>query len=351
MRLSHSAKELVAKAYLSAVYFDIRRSERIHSITVRTREADLAIKLFITDLDNTLYDWVGYYIPSFLAMVGVLSKITGVSPEQLKAAFKRVHEMHRCTEYAFAIEELDVLADIDRGLSVADRIQKYFPAIEAFRQKRRELLHLYDTVPETLEALKNRGIRIAALTDATTYYASRRLRQLNIEDYFDLMCASDDHGVPADVPPSTVRSLTESEYHPRIGLILPSGNLRKPNPDLVGKVLNATRTEPHEALLLGDSLFMDVRMAQQARVWDAFAAYGAEQDESQYHELVKITYWRAADIAEYERLRHGAVQPSFTVRTFSEVLNVIESIDTSSPRVAADNGSRVIVTNTSDLNP
>ena len=42
------------------------------------------IKLVVTDLDNTLYDWVGYYVPALDAMIAEME--TGkrdFSPENL----------------------------------------------------------------------------------------------------------------------------------------------------------------------------------------------------------------------------------------------------------------------------
>ena len=40
-------------------------------------------RLLITDLDDTLYDWLGFFIPSFYAMVDEVVKITGISKEIL----------------------------------------------------------------------------------------------------------------------------------------------------------------------------------------------------------------------------------------------------------------------------
>ena len=40
-------------------------------------------KVLITDLDDTLYDWLGFFIPSFYAMVDELVSITGIDKEIL----------------------------------------------------------------------------------------------------------------------------------------------------------------------------------------------------------------------------------------------------------------------------
>src|SRR5689334_11251035 len=106
------------------------------------------IKLVVVDLDNTLYDWVGYYVPSFEALVGELEGEHEIDREALLDAFRAVHQRRGTSEYAFVLTELDVLHDVEaRAATGSDP----HPAIAAFRHKSRETLHLYDGVAETLE--------------------------------------------------------------------------------------------------------------------------------------------------------------------------------------------------------
>jgi phosphoglycolate phosphatase len=46
-------------------------------------------KLLITDLDNTLYDWVSFYAQSFTAMLDELVVILGVPANVLIDEFSR----------------------------------------------------------------------------------------------------------------------------------------------------------------------------------------------------------------------------------------------------------------------
>ena len=69
--------------------------------------------VLLTDLDNTLYDWTGYFVPSFRAMVVCLSKQTGESVDTLMADFASVFRRHGSVEYSFAIEELETLARLN----------------------------------------------------------------------------------------------------------------------------------------------------------------------------------------------------------------------------------------------
>ena len=43
----------------------------------------MTLRAVITDLDNTLYDWVAYFIPAFRAMIKALVELTGVPETRL----------------------------------------------------------------------------------------------------------------------------------------------------------------------------------------------------------------------------------------------------------------------------
>ncbi len=151
-------------------------------------------RVLITDLDNTLYDWAGYFIPSFRAMLDELRSLSGVPEAELIASFKRVHQAHGTSEYAFAIEELDVL-DGPPG----DRLQKYHSALDAFREVKRATLAPYPGVLETLEKMRASGWTVFAHTDSMLPYASARVIDLGIAPLLDGIVATRDHGVPESI--------------------------------------------------------------------------------------------------------------------------------------------------------
>jgi hypothetical protein len=63
--------------------------------------------LLICDLDNTLYDWVGYFVPSFYAMVDTAVQITGCERETLLDDFRREHRARGDSEQPFALLETE----------------------------------------------------------------------------------------------------------------------------------------------------------------------------------------------------------------------------------------------------
>ncbi|MDQ2643160.1 MAG: HAD family hydrolase [Myxococcota bacterium] len=262
----------------------------------------MGIKLLITDLDNTLYDWVGFYVPSFLAMVEEIHRISGLPTETLKKAFKRVHEKHGTTEYAFAIEELDVLVALDEGLSVGEKLAKYDSAIHAFRSMRRKLLRPYPGVKEGLDRLVRSGIRVVAHTDSLSGYVSRRLRQLELDSFFAAICAPKDHGVPFGLDAAMLQKADPASTLARCQVLDFPDSFRKPDPRTLDPVFQTFGVSPAETAYLGDSKTRDVWLARQAGVLDIWASYGTAAP-SLYGELVQITYWTKEDLKQDEMLR------------------------------------------------
>lgn len=282
----------------------------------------LPVRLLITDVDNTLYDWLGFYIPSFLAMVEEVHRITGIEIPALKQSFRRLHQARGTSEYAFALQELDVLAEIDARLSVEDRLKKYDPAIHAFRSVRKRTLRLYPGVRETLARLKAAGIVVVAHSDSMMSYVSRRLRQLEVDGLLAAICAPRDHGVPATTLPAVVRREAEDKVAARTLLLESPPGIRKPNPETIAPVFAALDVSRQQVLYVGDSLSRDVLLARRANLRDAWAEYGTRHDTRLVEELLQITYWTEQEIAEEARLRAEISEraPSSVIASFEETL-------------------------------
>lgn len=287
------------------------------------------IKLVICDLDNTLYDWVGYFVPAFDAMVGELVDATGISEEKLLDSFRRVHQRRGTSEYALAVAELDVLAEVDASLNVRERLNKHSAALAAFRERRRRGLHLYPDVRRTVEALRNADKAIVAHTDAMGIYARTRLRQLGIEDLFDGVWALSDHELPGELHHDEVRRLLDVEPESSRQLlgrdVSPAES--KPNPAVVHEILRSFGAAPDEALYIGDNLTKDVLVAQCAGVVDVYAAYGRAHERAQYQRLVDITHWTESDVRRERELRQPDVRPTYVVERFSDILYIVADLD------------------------
>ena len=287
------------------------------------------IRLVICDLDNTLYDWVGYFVPAFDAMVAELVGATGTSEEKLLESFRRVHQRRGTSEYALAVAELDVLAEVDASLDLRERLEKHSAALAAFREHRRRGLHLYPDVRRTLETLRHADKAVVAHTDAMGIYARTRLRQLGIEYLFDGLWALSDHELPGELHHDEVRRLLEVESDTLRELCGRdvSAAESKPNPAVVHEILHSFGVAPNEALYVGDSLTKDVLVAQRAGVADVYAAYGRAHERAQYQRLVDITHWTEADVRRERELRQPDVQPTYVVERFSDILHIVAELD------------------------
>jgi FMN phosphatase YigB (HAD superfamily) len=279
--------------------------------------------LLIADLDNTIYDWEAFFIPAFQAMIREVERISGVGRDVLEPSFRRVYQRHRTSEYAFVLQELDALRAVDRDLSPAEVFAKYDLAIHAFRSVRKRKLVLYPGVRTTLTALKSAGVRIVAHSDSPMGYVSRRLRQLDVDELFDAVCAPRDHGVPAEIA-TLVRQSPDSSVAARTRLIEYDPAVRKPNPATLGPLFAEFPYPRDRIAYVGDNLSRDVLLARRARVTAIWARYGAQHDAELRQQLYRITYWTDADVAAEQRLRaeSDGEPPDFVIDSFAEVLTI-----------------------------
>ena len=134
-----------------------------------------AIKVVITDLDDTLWDWVDIWYQSFKALLDQLVKDSGIAEDILLKEFKEVFTKHKTTEYAFAIEELPSLQKKHKG---EDLTILYAEAIKKYREGRKASLRTYPTVLGTLITLKKKGVLLVGYTESMSFYTRYRLRNL-----------------------------------------------------------------------------------------------------------------------------------------------------------------------------
>ncbi len=287
------------------------------------------IKAVITDLDNTLYDWIGFYVPSFLAMIKRLGQLTAINEEELKASFQRLHQKYRTSEYTFSIQQLDVLRKDTEGLTTKEILAKYDDAIREFRRVRKERLRLYDSVADTLTMIRAQGKMVVAVTDALMFHAVvTRLRLLGVEHLFDGVFAPPDHGFPPGTTPEDVRFYREAgRYETSIPITVElDTSLRKPSPEILRLVLARIGVRADEAVYVGDSVARDIAMAQHCRVHDVLARYGARDASSLYGELLKITYMTPEEVERQDGAQ-AHLEPSWAIDSFGELLRVVEALD------------------------
>jgi|GEM_PF-163291 len=277
------------------------------------------ISTVIFDLDNTLWDWVDIWSKSFSAMLTSLREQSGLSEDDLLSDIRRIYQTHGTSEYAFLIEELECL----RHLHPAGNLREiYEPAILAFGRARKEALHLYPTVRETLEALKESGCLLAAYTESMEFYTNYRIRKTGTDGLLRFLYSPADHDIPLSLRRERFRRYPEETYELKNTehRTTPQGEL-KPNPDVLRSIMKDIGARPQHTIYVGDSLMKDIAMAQAAGVIDVYAKYGESRDSSAYELLRRVTHWPARDVQREKDIHaKGTVVPTFTLsKNLSEI--------------------------------
>lgn len=279
-------------------------------------------RLVVTDLDNTLYDWVTYFAAAFYAMVDELVKLVPVDRERLLDEFKEVHRHHHNSEHPFAVLEVESIrrhfgsADDQEVLSALDS------ALHAFNSARKRTLKLYDGVVETLSALASDGVIVVGHTEAVVPNAYFRLEKLEVRPFLKHLYALE--GSEAPHPKGRPLHAPPPDGYVRI---VPKRD-RKPNPALLLDICARENVAPTDAWYVGDSLTRDMSMAKQAGVRAIWARYGTRVNPEDWARLVRITHWTDEDVQREAELKKAFadVQPDHTIDRFDELLGLSENL-------------------------
>ena len=299
------------------------------------------IGVLITDLDNTLFDWVGLWGASFAAYLTQLSEDSGVSAVDLKTAIRPIHRKYGTSEYAFVTEEIDVLKT---KFPEEDLRGRFKSAIDLRRRTYRAHLKLYPTVRETLLRIRSSGTLIVGYTESRSYYTIDRMKQLGLDGLLDALYTQGDHDLPGLALLESLRS------HPAEDYLLkrtrhrytPDGAL-KPNAQVLSAIMADVWADARSTVYLGDSLLKDLSMARELNVFDVLAAYGKAQDTNDYALLKEVTHWSDEEV-ERERVTNQIEPfvPTVTLKAnFAELLQHFEFIEYR-PRIISGTADRAL---------
>jgi FMN phosphatase YigB (HAD superfamily) len=277
-------------------------------------------QVLVCDLDNTLYDWVGYFVPAFHAMVDAVVRITGCDKDRLLDDFREVHQTHGDSEQPFALLETRTIKSLYKNVPAKDMLAQLDPAFHAFNSERKRNLKLHEGVRETLDILTASGIKLIAHTESKLYGVVDRLNRLDLFRYFSQVYCRERSRTLHPVPHLATEWL---ERVPKEKVVELSHHQSKPDPTILLEICVREGVSPDVAAYVGDSIARDVLMAKRASVFSIWAAYGAQHDPQLYEKLVRISHWTADEVARELQLKEEAkdVHPDFIARTsFAEVL-------------------------------
>lgn len=277
------------------------------------------IKLLITDLDDTLYSWIGFFIPAFYEMVDELASILNKSKEDLLAEYKNVHQEKGNVEYPYATLYLPSVQETYPDCSQKDLLKILDSAFHRFNSSRKRNLQLYPSVKETLTELRTDGVLIVGYTESTEENGFYRLRKLGIDHLFHKVYVSDSQYEKAN---SSFLSEKTIAVHGK-----------KPDPELLKQICENEKIPVHEAVYIGDSVTKDIYMAWSAHMKSILCKYTCDAQISQdlYQKLVAISHWTDQDFAREARLkelcRDHNIKPDYVITSFDSVLEIIQNLN------------------------
>jgi phosphoglycolate phosphatase len=277
------------------------------------------ITAVITDLDNTLYDWFGIWYRCFRPMLDEIVRISGADEERVIGEIRAVHQKYGTTEYAFLIQELP---SIRQRHPAGDVCEIYESAIGAYRDNRRKYLELYPGVMDTLAAIRRAGSLIVGYTESKQFYTNYRIRKLDLDGVIDFVYSPPDH----ELPGSLRRTYPQETYDFKstVQRFTPDDEL-KPNPKVLLEIIGDIGVPKDDVLYVGDSLFKDVLMAQNAGVLDVYAKYGEYHERREYELLRRVTHWTEEMVQRERSAGTGRIVPGIVLENgFAEILGLFD---------------------------
>jgi phosphoglycolate phosphatase len=282
---------------------------------------------FITDLDNTLFDWVELWLNCFAPMLDGISEISGVPKETLIPEISAVHQKHGTSEYSFLIDEIPALQPILKGRPATE---VFAAPIATYRERRREHLRLYPTVAETLLKIKGCGAMIVGYTESMAFYSNYRVRRLGLDGVLDYVFCPEDHLLPEGLSAEDLRKYPASHYKLKYTNqhFTPKGS-KKPDTAVLNAIIGNLGLKKPECVYVGDSLMKDVAMALDCEVEDVWAKYGQAHKRPEYKLLQDVTHWTPEEVEREQRIKEREhVHPTHTLENdFSEILKLFEFRD------------------------
>ena len=268
------------------------------------------ISTIVTDLDDTLWDWVGLWYASYKPFFEKIAEISGLSLDCVLDSVKRANQKHGTSEYTFLLQEMDVL-QTEEGEDVC---ATYSEAIDVFREARRKNVCLYPGVRHALKRLKAAGCLVAAYTDSHEFETRYRLVKTGADEYLDYLYLPAEHVPPQGVDVDKLRAEAKGNYALRNTIVkhTPAGS-RKPDDKVLRQILEELGASKGSSLYIGDKLPKDVLMAQRAQVLDVWAKYGcSHQREEEYSLLRRVTHWSGGEVERERQTTEEDIEPTIT---------------------------------------
>jgi len=251
-------------------------------------------------------------------MVHVIARRTGFDEDVVIGDFRKIYGEKGSLEYRYPIQELGVC----RNLASEDVQKLVYDAWIAFSGTRRNRLKPYEGVRETLRWAADAGVRIIGVTNSPLDAAIGRLRQLNIDTFFDGLAAWEGADEPESFPSWVNEMIGTRESKARIKhkWYLPTSDL-KPSANSYSTIMKDLQLSGRDTFVIGDSLNKDVAPALELGAIGIWAKYGTKYEARNFDTLLKITHWDQDKIAT--TYAQDSITPTYTILSFPEIKKVL----------------------------
>lgn len=274
----------------------------------------------VTDLDNTLYNWVDYIVPSLEAMVGSLEATTGLPRVRIVQSLKAVYARHQSNEYPFAIQESELFAPYEADFDSFSALV-LDPARKAFAASRERYLRPYPGVRETLDELRARGLKVIGLTDAPRNAAELRLKHLHLDGHFDALYTLPGYALPENVDPEIRRREEAGHYRSRTPVVELPPEAEKPSALGLRRILHDFGVEASHVLYVGDNVKKDMPVAAACGVTGIWAEYGTYVSAEYRHRLAIIS---ASAVTKRHVADETLARWPLAISSFVQVLDIVD---------------------------
>ncbi len=285
------------------------------------------VRAVVTDLDNTLYSWVDYIVPSLEAMVDSLVATTGLPRIRIVQSLKDVYTRYESNEYPFAIQESDIFQPYERDFDSFNRLVVE-PARQAFDAARRRWLHPYPEVKETLDWIRGEGMKLVALSDAPRNAAEARVKKLGLDGHFDALYTLPGYELPKNVDPRIRRREEAGAYRSRTVVRELPREAEKPSPAGLRRILDDFGLEGAEVVYVGDNVRKDMPVAKACGAIGVWAEYGT-YISGEYRERLAVISARSVTARHVSD--EGRERWPLAISSFAQVRDVVRGARWTTP--------------------
>jgi putative hydrolase of the HAD superfamily len=150
----------------------------------------------VFDLDNTLYDYEKSNQFASTGLFQLISNDYSIDIPTIFTAFSQARNSvkQRLGSSASSHSRLLYISEAFRMLDIKPNALSLIKYEDLFWNLYLEKMELFPEAKELLNAIEDRGIPMAIVTDLTLYIQLRKLSRLGLHDKFDLIISSEDAG-------------------------------------------------------------------------------------------------------------------------------------------------------------